>query len=89
MPLDGERIGELFGFAVVEDGDHVSQLKRLFPVVGDEDRGQAKLVVDLAQGVAQFVADLGVERAERFVQQQDARLAGKGAGQRDALSLAT
>src|SRR5450830_1028946 len=40
-----------------------------------------------AQPAAQFLAYLGVQRAERFVEQQYARLDGQGAGQRDTLAL--
>ena len=46
------------------------------------------LVVDLAQPAAQLRAHLGVERAERLVEQQDARLDGERAGERHALALA-
>jgi hypothetical protein len=45
-------------------------------------------VVQLAQPLAQFLAHLGVERAERLVEQQHARLDRQRAGQRDALALA-
>jgi hypothetical protein len=41
-----------------------------------------------AQPAAQFLAHLGVERAERLVEQQHARLDGQRAGQRHALPLA-
>jgi hypothetical protein len=42
----------------------------------------------LAQPAAQVLADLRVERAERLVEEQDARLDGERAGERDALALA-
>ena len=41
-----------------------------------------------AQPLAQFLTDLGVERTERLVEQQDARLDGQRARERDALALA-
>ncbi len=41
-----------------------------------------------AQPAAQLLAYLGIERAERLVEQQHARLHRQGAGQRDALTLA-
>ena len=41
-----------------------------------------------AKRPAKFAADLGVERAERLVEQQDLRLAGKRSSERDALPLA-
>jgi hypothetical protein len=62
--------------------------QRLFLVVGDEDRGDVQLVVQLAQPAPQLLAHLGVERAERLVEQQHARLDRQRAGQRDALALA-
>ena len=66
----------------------VGELQRLLLVVGDEDGGVAGLVVDLAQPAAQILAHLGVERAERLVEQQHARLDRQRAGKRDALPLA-
>jgi hypothetical protein len=44
--------------------------------------------VQPAQPAAQLLAHLGVERAERLVEQQHARLDRQSAGQRDALPLA-
>ena len=38
--------------------------------------------------LAQVLAHLGVERAERLVEEQHARLDGERAGERDALALA-
>ena len=64
---------DLLHLALVEDGDAVGQLEGLILVMGDEQSGMAGLVVELAQPAAQFLAHLGVERAERLVQQQDAR----------------
>ena len=46
------------------------------------------LVVQLAQPAAQLLAHLGVERAERLVEQQHARLDRQRAGERHALALA-
>ena len=43
---------------------------RLFPIVGDEDAGQVHFVMQAAQPAAQFLPDLGVERAEGLVEQQ-------------------
>ena len=60
----------------------------LFLVMGDEDGGDARLVMDMAQPDAQFLAHLGVQRAERLVQQQHARLDRQRAGQGHALALA-
>ena len=56
--------------------------------MGDEDAGDVELVVQPAQPAAQLLAHLGVERAERLVEQQHLGLDGQRAGQRDALALA-
>src|SRR5690606_20812043 len=44
-------------------------------------------VVDFAQPAAQFATHLRIERTERLVEQQYARLDAKGAGKRYALAL--
>jgi hypothetical protein len=51
-------------------------------------RGHVQVVVQAAQPAAQFLAHLGVERAEGFVEQQHARLHRQRARQGDALALA-
>ncbi len=79
---------DLLDAALAHHHDAVGKLQRLFLVVGDEDGGVAGPVVDFAQPAAQLLADLGVERAERLVEQQHARLDGERAGQRHALPLA-
>ena len=56
--------------------------------MGDEDAGDVQLVVQPAQPAAQLLAHLGVERAERLVQQQHLGLDRERAGERDALALA-
>ena len=49
----------------------VGNFQRFFLIVGDEDAGDVHFVVQLAQPAAQFLPDFGVQRAERFVEQQD------------------
>jgi len=56
--------------------------------VGHEHRRDVHLVVQAAQPPPQLRADLRVERAERLVEQQHARLDGQRAGERHALALA-
>ena len=90
----GRRVVDLVGAAdlldpaLVQHDDAVGELDRLLLVVGDEDGGVAGAVVDLAQPAAELAPDLGVERAERLVEEEDARLDGERAGERHALALA-
>jgi hypothetical protein len=55
--------------------------------MGDEHAGHVQFIMQPAQPAPQFLAHLGVQRAERFVQQQHARFNGQRAGQRNALTL--
>ena len=85
---------ELFGLAhfeqapEVEHGDAIAQLERLLLIVGDEDGGDAEVALHAPDGLAQLDADLGVERAERLVEQQHRRAIRERARDRDALALA-
>ena len=72
---------------VVDDDDLVRDLEGLFLVVRDEHRRHLHLVVQAAQPVAQLLADLGVQRAERLVEQQHLGLDRERARQRHALPL--
>ena len=74
--------------ALVHDADAVCHREGLVLVMRDEDGRDAELLLDLADGAAQFLADLGVERAERFVEQEDLGPVCERAGDRDALLLA-
>ena len=73
---------------MVEDDDAVGDLHRLLLVVRDEHGRDVDLVVQAPQPLAQLGADVGVERAERLVEQQDLGLDGQRAGERHALALA-
>src|SRR5208282_1012948 len=66
----------------------VGELERLFLVVGDEDAGYLDLVVEPPEPSAQFLPHLGIERAERLVEQQDFGFDGERARESDALALA-
>ena len=74
--------------AVVEHGDAVAHGHRLDLVVGDEDEGRAEPHLQVLELGAQRLAQLGVERRQRLVHQEDLRLAHDGAADRDALHLA-
>ena len=70
---------------VLHDRDAVADADRLVEVVGDEDRGLAEVLGQLAELVLQLAADQRVERAERLVHQDDLRVGGQRTGQPDAL----
>ena len=72
LVVERVRAADLLHPAVVDDHDLVGDLEGLLLVVGHEDRGGVHLVVQPAQPVAQLLADLRVERAERLVEQQHA-----------------
>ncbi len=86
--IDIVRRADLLDPALAHHHHAVGEFQRLFLVVGDEQRGVAGAVVQLAQPFAQFLAHQRVERAERLVEQQHLRLDGKRAGERHALALA-
>src|SRR3546814_16819359 len=60
----------------------------LLLIVGDVDRREAELLLQLADVLAHTPAQLGVEIGERLVAQQNRRLQHQRAGDRDALLLA-
>jgi hypothetical protein len=74
--------------ARVHHGQPVRHGQRLFLVVGDVEKGDADLFLQRLQLDLERPAELGVQRAERLVQQQHGRLEHEGAGQRDPLLLA-
>ena len=71
--VDLVRAADLFDLAFVHDDDLVGELHRLLLVVGDQQAGHAQLTVKLIEPATQVLADLRIERAERFVQEQDLR----------------
>ncbi len=88
MVVDLARPANLLDPALVHDGDPIGDLHRLLLVVGDQHGRHALFVVQPAQPSAQLRADVGVQRAERLVEQQHARLDGERAGKRHPLALA-
>ena len=57
-------------------------------VMRDVDRGDAQFPLQALDLRARVISQLGIQIAERFIQQQDRRLDHQGAGQRHALLLA-
>ena len=86
--VDLVRAADLLDLAVVHDHHAIGELERLVLIVRDEQAGDVQLVVQPPQPAPQLLAHLGVERPERLVEQQHARLDGERAGQRHALPLA-
>ena len=71
----------------IHDADAVGQRKGFFLVVRHQDGGDPQLALHLADGAAQLLADLGVERAEGLIQQQHLGLVRQRARHGDALLL--
>ena len=80
---------ELLDPAVVHDRDLVGHRHRLFLVVRDVDERDADVVLNALELELHLLAELQVEGAERLVQQEHRRLVDEGAGERDALLLAS
>ena len=74
--------------AVAHDDDAVAHGHGLHLVVGDVDHGGVKPLVQLDQLGAHVHAQLGVQVAERLVEQENLRVAHDGAAHGDALALA-
>jgi hypothetical protein len=55
--------------------------------VGDDDGGDAEALLQLAQLDLHVLAQVGVQRRQRLVEQKDLRVDGKAAGDRDTLAL--
>src|SRR5262245_57741463 len=79
---------ELFQPPTVENGDLISHLHRLFLIVSDEERRDAQLPQQSPDLAAQAGARLRIERAERFVEEQQIGLVSQRAGDGHALLLA-
>ena len=73
---------------LVHDHDAVGKLERLFLIVRHEHARQADLLVKTAQPAPQLLPHLGIERAERLVEQQHLGLDRQRARKRHALALA-
>ena len=74
--------------AAVHHDDPVGEAHRLVLVVGDDDGGRADGGQDLLQLEAQLLAQLGVERRQRLVEQHQLGPGRQHAGQRHPLLLA-
>ena len=82
------RLADFLEPPAVHDADAVRHAERFVLVVRHEHRRDADGALNLADRAPQLLADLRVERAERLVEQQHARLVRQRARERDALLLA-
>src|ERR1022692_214970 len=89
MVIDLIGRAHLLDAAMIHHHDPVGEFQRFLLIVSDEQAGDVNLVVELSQPAAQLLADFGIERTERLVQQQNTRLDGQGASQGYALALAS
>ena len=87
VAVDLGRRTDLLDLARVHDHDLIGHGQRLLLVVGDEDEGDADLLLNVLELLLHLLAQLQVERAERLVEQQHARLVDERAGDGDALLL--
>ena len=79
---------DLLDAAAIHHHHAVGQRHRLGLIVRDIERGHAEPLLDRAELVAHLHAQLGVEIAQRLVEQQHLRLEHQRARDRDALLLA-
>ena len=86
--VDLGRRADLGNPPALEDGEPVAHGERLLLVVSDEDEGDSDVLLDRLELDLHLMAELQVQGAERFVEQQDLRAIDQGARQRDPLPLA-
>ena len=88
MLVEFGRRRDLLHRAPVHDGDAARHGQRLVLVMGDDDEGDADILLKPCQFEPHLVAQFGIERRERLVEQQHLRPLDQRAGQRHALALA-
>lgn len=86
--VDFFRGADLFDLAIAHDDDAVGEFEGFFLVVRYKDGGDVNLFVKLSQPTTEFFPDLGIERAERLVEEEDLGIDGECPGERDPLALA-
>ena len=83
----GGEVGD--DFAGVEEDDALGEVEGFVEVVGDEQDGFADAGEQVAEHGLHLGAGEGIERAEGLVHEQDGGVGGEGAGEADALALAS
>ncbi len=86
--VDVHRAADLGDPAQVHDGDAFSHGHGFFLIVGHHDAGHANALDDLDQLKLHLRAQLFIQCAHRFVEQQQLGTFGQGTGQGHALALA-
>ena len=86
--VDLDRRRRLADLAVAHHDDEVGHGHRLALVVGDDDGGDAEPLLQLPQFHLHGFAQLGVERRQRLVEQEELWRQRQRAGDRHALALA-
>ena len=92
MPRIGENLGGRGVFdhlAEIHDRDMVGQILDDAEVVGNEEIGEVALDLQFLEQVEDLRLDRDIERAGRLVEHQEFRFEDDGAGDGDALALAT
>src|SRR5690606_39081492 len=88
-PLVQVEAGELFDdVAEVHNDDAVAEVLDDLEVMGDEDKGQAELVLEVHQEVEDLGLDGDVEGGDVLVGDDELGLQSEGAGNAEALTLA-
>ena len=86
--VDVGRRADLLDPAAIEDREAVAHRERLLLVVGHVDERDPDLLLDRLELDLHLLAELQVEGAERFVEEQDPRPVDERPGEGDALALA-
>ena len=88
LAIDLRRPGDLGEVPVRQHGDAVAERHRFLVVLRDVENRRAGGLEQGRQFEAHLVAQLGVDVAQRIIEQQDLRIGHQRAGQRGALLLA-
>src|SRR5690348_6528209 len=84
-----ERGAELFNLAVPHEGDAVCERHRLDLVVGNVDHGMAKLLMEPLDFSSHIISKLGIQIAQRLIEQEEQRVSDDRTADCDTLALTT
>jgi hypothetical protein len=73
---------------LIHHHDGVGHFEGFFLVVGDENAGDVKVVVESAEPASKFLADPGVQSAKGFIEEENLGFDGERSGKGDPLALA-